>query len=177
MVGNKQLLLPVSIYFCLTANDEHLGKSCLLRRSATSYNLPFYFHRRLLSDSLIAAANLTAVSEENIEPTQSFQESETLIARPKQSTPRKRRKITDPTDKLLEKAVNASQEALKSLKQQREPDNASRFGEIIAEKLRLLGDTLDVEVKILAVINTALKEKSKQQVHRTSNVGVGQTTL
>ena len=45
------------------------------------------------------------------------------------------------------------------------------------EKLRLLGDTLDVEVKILAVINTALKEKSEQQVHRTSNVGVGQTTL
>ena len=131
----------------------------------------------MLTFSDIAAANLTAVSEENIEPKQSFQESETLIARPKQSTSRKRRQITDPTDKLFEKAVNASQEALKSLKQQRRSDNASRFGEIIAEKLRLLGDTLDVEVKILAVINTALKEKSEQQVHRTSNVGVGQTTL
>ena len=88
-----------------------------------------------------------------------------------------RRKIADPTDKRLEKDVNASQEAIKSLKQQREPENASKFGEIIAEQLRLLGDTLDVEVKILAVINTALKEKSEQQVHRTSNVGVGQTTL
>ena len=129
----------------------------------------------MLTFSDIAAANLTAVSEENIEPKQSFQESETLIARPKQSTSRKRRQITDPTDKLFEKAVNASQEALKSLKQQRRSDNASRFGEIIAEKLRLLGDTLDVEVKILAMINTALKKVNSR--YTTSNVGVGQTTL
>jgi len=73
---------------------------------------------------------------------------------------RKRRKSFE--DTLLEKALNASHEALGAFKGRGKPDGSSKFAEVVADKLRRLGDILDVELQILQALNNAIKKKNEQ---------------
>lgn len=74
---------------------------------------------------------------------------------------RKRKRSTE--YELREKTVQHSHEALEVVKLREKADGPSIFAEVVADKLRTIGDTLDIELQILQLLNTAIKEKNEQQ--------------